>query len=150
MSILHSEIRDFIQAHYRTSNRTEPYWQSAQYDLPLSDYLADKFEQWRYRLPDPSDSRDGTLFKYWNYIFCLHPKGFFDDVEYPVNGSLNLDDWQRFEREVEMQREKLLNHLPSHNSLLENVRSGRSLMMGRQAQPSGVNMPFAARPVLRS
>ncbi len=122
MTGLYEEIRDFIQMHYYTSNRSEPYWVAAR-EAPLPDTLRERLELWRVRLPDDTDSRPNSLFKYWNYTVVMQPKGFFKGLRFPLDGSLSRDHWDKFGRDLEAYKRELMRVLPDHYELLTDIRS---------------------------
>jgi tryptophan halogenase len=129
---LYEEAVDFIQLHYWTSNRSEPYWRAAR-STKISDWLGHMLELWKHRLPENVDTRDRLLFKYWSYIFVLQPKGFFDGVSYPLALSLRREHWNSFSNQLRQHNEHVIPRMPSHYRLVEEMRrrapSGNSKLM---------------------
>jgi hypothetical protein len=130
MSSLYEEIRDFIQMHYYTSNRPEPYWVTAREDMRLPDSLRENFALWRVRLPDDTDSRANSLFKHWNYTVVMQPKGFFKGLQFPLDSSLSKEQWDNFGRDLDGYRRELLRVLPDHYELLRDIRSYKPVISG--------------------
>ena len=127
MTNLYEEIREFIQTHYYTSNRPDPFWRSAREDVRLPDSLREKLELWKTRFPEHFDTMDYKLFNFWNFIFVLHPKGFFKDLHFPLEGSVRHEHWQAFGRRLEERKADLLRNMPDHYQLLANIRGDQPL-----------------------
>ena len=55
--------------------------------------------------PDPTAYHKGQGFTgfeaFWNYVYVLHPKGYFNDTPLPCEASVHLEDWQRFSHSLE-------------------------------------------------
>jgi tryptophan halogenase len=134
---LNADIIDFLQVLFRTSNREEPYWQAVRKDTKLSDWLQDKLELWRYRLPDLDDTYDKRLFDFSNYIYVLYPKGYFANIVGPIEGSIRHEHWQGYGRALKGEVAKLMNRLPSHYELLTAIRTGRSAPKNALRMPLG-------------
>lgn len=135
---LMEEIVDFLQLFYRTSNREEPYWQAVRRDTKLSDWLSDKLELWRCRFPDLDDTHNNNLFDFSNYIFVLYPKGYFANIQSPLEGSIRREDWQAFGQELKTNVTKLINTLPSHYELLTHIRAAGAAPKNELKMPPGV------------
>lgn len=127
MTNLYEEIREFIAVHYHTSNRPEPFWKEAREESRLPDSLREKLALWKCRFPEISDTADYKLFNYWNFIFALHPKGFFKDIHFPLEGSVRREHWQAFGRRLEERKSELLRAMPDHYQLLASIRGDRPL-----------------------
>ena len=123
---LMEEIVDFLQIHYRTSNREEPYWKAVRRDTKLSDWLRERMELWQCRFPDMDDTGSHTLFDFSNFIYALLPKGYFAKIHPPLENSIRREDWQAYGRELNDRVTKMLNSLPSHYELLTAIRAGVS------------------------
>ena len=119
---LFDEVRDFIMFHYVTANRTEPFWQAARSEVALSDTLRENLDLWQHVPPDMTDTPGHHLFGYWNYLYCLWPKGIYDGKTFPLEGSIVRGPWDRYGAELNRQREELLANLPSHYELLCHIR----------------------------
>jgi tryptophan halogenase len=123
MTSLYENIRDFIETHYITSNRPEPYWVAARNDVAMSEELREHFELWRHRLPDPTDFDKNLVFGAWNYIFVLHAKGFFKDRHFPLEGPVSRGDWEAYGRHLEATKAQTVAILPDHYKLLTGIRA---------------------------
>jgi len=84
MARLYDNILEFITMHYMTANRPEPFWVAARTEARPPARLVENLELWKHVLPGPVDNPGNVLFDYWSYIFCLHAKGYFDDVAFPA------------------------------------------------------------------
>jgi hypothetical protein len=62
------------------------------------------------------------LFNYWNYIYTLQPKGFFEGCDFPLEGSLSERLWRSYSRHLAERKAGLLAHLPDHAELLADIR----------------------------
>lgn len=122
MESLSDEIRDFIVSHYVTSNRPEPFWRAARDEIDVPDSLRENLELWRHVLPNEADTRGSRLFSYWNYIYTLWPKRFFEDRHFPLEGSISLRSWEHSGRDLAKRENLLLSSLPDHYALLNSIR----------------------------
>ena len=118
----YGEVRDFIVTQYYTSNRPEPFWQTARGDIALSGSLAGRLALWRRVLPDEADTVGHRLFNYWSYIYTLQPKGFFEGCDFPLEGSLSERLWRSYSRQLAERKAGLVAHLPDHAALLTDIR----------------------------
>ncbi len=148
MTGLFDEIRDFILTHYHTSNRPEPFWREARKESRLTESLKEKLELWRHRFPDNYDSQNFKLFDHWNYIYILCAKRFFDDIEFPLEGSVHPGHWQQFGQHLEQQKRDLLEKLPGHYELLAGIR-GEVQTPALQDPPTGDQRPLFERKALQ-
>ncbi len=122
MTSLYQEVREFVSAHYHSSNRPDPFWKAAREDCRLPESLRDKLELWKTRLPETFDTQDYQLFNYWNFMYVLHPKGYFKDCHFPLEGSIRHEHWEAFGRRLEDRKAELLRTMPDHYQLLANIR----------------------------
>ena len=67
--------------------------------------------QARHVLPDIYSTMPHTLFNYWNYLYTLWPKGYFDADSYPLQGSISRQDWDRFGAELAAQKQNACKRL---------------------------------------
>jgi tryptophan halogenase len=130
------EIVDFLQMVYVTSNRTEPYWIAVREETRRSEWLRDRLELWRCRVPDLDDSYDATLFEHSNYTYVLYPRGYFAKLDSPLSGSILPDHWKAFGQDLKQQITTLLAALPSHYDLLTNIRALRPLPSPQLRMPA--------------
>jgi tryptophan halogenase len=130
-----SEIIDFLQVNYRTSNREEPYWRAVQHDTVLSDWLREKLELWQVRYPDMDDTHDFYLFDFSNFIYVMYSKGYFAKIRPPLDSSVRREDWQAYGRDLNSKLSKLLAILPSHYELLTSIRAKASSRNGHAPVP---------------
>jgi tryptophan halogenase len=133
MNELYAEVVDFIQLHYLTSNRDEPYWQAAR-NTPVSDWLSDMLELWKHRLPEALDTRSNSLFKYWSYIFVLQPKRFFAGTTFPLDGAIRKDQWEAFAGDLQRRNQAILPLMPSHYQLVTEMRMRANLLAEKPPQ----------------
>ncbi len=119
---LHHNILDFIQMHYVTSNRDEPFWVAAREDVTPTDTLADNLELWRHVLPGGGDLAHSGLFDKWSYLFCLYGKGFFDGSSFAAEGSVVGEDWAAYKAALAAQKRGLVEGLPDHRELVAHIR----------------------------
>lgn len=119
----YEEVRNFIVLHYLTSNRTDPFWQAARKDIKVPESLDERLELWRHTLPARSDTAGEYLFSFWSYLLVLGNKGYFDDREFPILGSVAGDDWQEYCRSLAKTKQAYLKRLPDHYQLLNSIRT---------------------------
>lgn len=149
MTGLFDEVRDLILTHYHTSNRPEPFWQEARKESRLTDSLREKLELWRYRFPDNFDSQSFKLFDHWNYIYILWAKRYFDNVDFPLEGSVHRAHWQHFGQRLEAQKRELLQKLPGHYELLAGIRGEREAAMPPKPSDADSRPVFQRKAALR-
>jgi tryptophan halogenase len=135
------DIVDFIQMHYATSNRPEPFWLEARQPARLRDSLAAHLERWRSMLPSDQDLRPG-LFNEWSYLYCLEPKGYFAERDYPLSALARQDSWLRFRNQMERETARYLAQLPDHAALLTEI-AGKPPLQPGLAAPVAAPAPAA-------
>lgn len=121
---LYEEIRDFIVMHYALSNRDDtPFWKSAGVDLELSDWLREKLNLWRYKMPSPTDCTNRmSLFSEWSYIYVLYGKHYFDDVTFALEDAIGDQDFEEFLADLDRRRQQMMAKSPDHRLLLTALR----------------------------
>ena len=139
---IYDDVVDFIQMHYVTSNRPEPFWVEARQASRLRDSLAAHLERWRHMLPADQDLRAG-LFNEWSYLYCLEPKGFFDQRVYPMTAMARPDSWQRFRSATAKETADYLARLPDHAALLHQI-AGKPPVQPAAAAPTATAKPAPA------
>jgi hypothetical protein len=137
MNELYAEVRDFILAHYYTSNRPEPFWRAARDDIEVPESLRENLALWRHVLPNNTDTEGCRLFNYWNYIYILWPKGHFEDAHFPLEGSIARRDWEAFGRKLAHNRDALMATLPNHHDLLTRIRRAEPIPASGVGAPPG-------------
>ena len=148
---LMEEIVNFLQLNYRTSNREEPYWQAVRNDTMLSDWLREMMDLWQCRFPDLDDANGHSLFDFSNFTYVLYPRGYFAKIQPPLDGSIRLEDWQAYGRNLKTNITNLINTLPSHYELLTHIRERGSLSRNELRLSSDVNLEgHTARAILQS
>lgn len=125
-SALMEEIVDFLQLNYVTSNRSDPYWMAVRKEGRLSDWLRDKLELWRLRLPDLDDTNKNMLFDFANMIYALYPKGYFAKTDTPLERLAASEDWKAYGQDLKAKIARLQSVLPSHYDLLTHIRASKS------------------------
>jgi tryptophan halogenase len=138
---IYDDIVDFIQMHYVTSNRPEPFWLEARQPARLRDSLAAHLERWRSMLPSDQDLRPG-LFNEWSYLYCLEPKGYFAGRDYPLTALARQDSWLRFRNQMERDTARYLAQLPDHAALLTEI-AGKPPLQPALAAPVAAPAPAA-------
>ena len=124
MQELNYEIRDFIVLHYCTSNRLDsPYWQAARNELQVPDGLQEDLEIFRHTLLRSEELERGHLFSYLTYLIVLFGKGYFDDVDFPMERLVSRRDWKEYQRYVRELKTHLIDTLPDHYTLINDIRS---------------------------
>jgi tryptophan halogenase len=123
MNVLYAEVRDFVQLHYATTNRDEPYWVAARNDVKQSDSLTSNLEVWRRRMPEAVDTRTNVLFTFWNYIYVLEQKDFFKGITFPLEGSISRELWTQYLGAMQKEKLGLVHALPRHYDLLVAIRN---------------------------
>ena len=124
METLYAEVRDFIVLHYCLGNRTEPFWQAARSEIEVPETLKQNLALWRHAIPNVNDPPSSFLFSNWSYIFVLYGKGYFDDVNFALEGALDEADWRRYADRLSRIKRRLAHELPGHYDLLTAIRSG--------------------------
>lgn len=120
---LTGNILDFIVLHYWSSNRDEPFWRASRNDIEIPASLAENLELWRHVLPSPADITGVNLFAPWSFLAVLYSKGWYDDVSFPIEGSLAREDWQGYVARMDALKHQLLTQLPDHYTLLTAIRA---------------------------
>jgi flavin-dependent dehydrogenase len=123
-SNLYETIRDFVQTHYLSGNRFDPYWRAAREDVKVSDVLKWRFEVWKDRLPDEYDTRGDSVFQYWSYIYILQPRGYFAGRKFAVDPAITQADWNIYCNALERKKQECIASLPDHYELLTALRAG--------------------------
>ena len=134
---LMEEIVDYLQAIYVSSNRTDPYWAAAREESSRSDWLRDKLELWRLRLPDLDDTYNNTLFSFSTYVNVLLSNGYLAKVRFPLDQLIRLDDWKAYGQNLKAELTKVLPILPSHYELLTAIRAEGSKPRNELGIPIG-------------
>ena len=127
ISNLYETIRDFVQLHYLSSNRFEPYWRTVRSDMKISDTLHSRMDLWRHRLPEEYDTRGDPIFAYWSYIYILQPKGYFRSRGYAIDPAITQADWNIYCRGLERFKQESLASLPDHYEMIRAIRSNAPL-----------------------
>ncbi len=146
---IYDDIVDFIQMHYMTSNRPEPFWQEARQPARLRPSLGSLLERWRHMLPSDQCLRPG-LFNEWSYLYCLEPKGYFPERVYPMTAMSRPETWQRFRASLAKDTQDHLARLPDHAALLAQITGAAPLQppvgqaATQPAAPSAVPPPGPA------
>lgn len=139
---IYDDIVDFIQMHYMTSNRPEPFWQEARRAERLRPSLGALLERWRHMLPSDQDLRPG-LFNEWSYLYCLEPKGFFAERTYPMTAMTRPETWNRFRQAMAKDTAAHLARLPDHGALLAEI-AGTEPQAPATAAPAPAPAPAEA------
>lgn len=121
---LYEEIRDFIMMHYVTSNRTDaPFWNAAREDVTVPEELAENLAVWRHKLPSAVDCPSRlSLFSEWSYLYVLYGKGYWRDVDLPIDSAISDDDYAEFVAEMDRVRGARMAAAMDHRTLIERLR----------------------------
>jgi tryptophan halogenase len=138
MAKLYEEVRDFIQIHYYSSNRPDPFWVAARSEIEVSDSLRQRLELWRHTFPSAIDTQGSRLFDHWNYLYVLYSKGYYRDVSLPLEGSTSESDWKDYVERLVVSKKGLIEHLPDHHELLEAIRESADEAEDRHVVPPAI------------
>jgi tryptophan halogenase len=138
MEKLYEEVRDFIQIHYCSSNRPDPFWVAARSEVEIPDSLRHRLELWRHTFPNAIDTRGSRLFDHWNYLCVLFSKGYYRDVSLPLEGSTSESDWKDYVERLVENKKGLIEHLPDHHELLEAIRQSADEAEDRHVVPPAI------------
>jgi len=122
MNQMYDEIRSFIVMNYVTSNRPEPFWLAARNDVDIPDDLKENLELWKHSMPTAWDVPKPFLFQYWDYLYILLGKQYFDGIAFPEENFIKEKSWQRHSGKMAKVRDALVPQLPSHYDLLTSMR----------------------------
>ncbi len=143
MDDLYEEIVSFIVLHYRTSNRDDTeFWRTVRNETPIPDSLAENLETWRYSLPGPVDTQNNKLFNYWNYLYVLFGKRYYDDVEYSLETFVPEQQWRLYSERIDTIKRNIRERLPTHKQLLDQIRGQAT---GRLTLPDSGAMNVSQR-----
>jgi tryptophan halogenase len=122
---MYDEVRDIIAMHYCTSTRDDtPFWKAVRHDMPIPDSLARRLALWKRKLPGLHDHLSPyVIFNEWSYIYILSGKGYFDGIDFPMEGMVSDDDFREFSAQIERQRADLERNAPDHHALLTQLRT---------------------------
>lgn len=140
---LYDDIVDFIQMHYMSANRMEPFWLASREKARLRDSLGALLERWEHMLPSDQCLRPG-LFNEWSYLYCLEPKGWFAGKTFPMTAMARPESWQRFRQDMAQKTSAYVAQLPEHGALLAEI-AGRPAA-APAAPPTPKPAPAAAKP----
>ena len=142
---LYEEVRDFICLHYAASSRRDtPFWRAVHEDAEVPETLARRLALWKRKLPDQHDTAGHTLFNYWSFIYVLMTKGYFDGVDFPLEGSVSAQDFREFQGVVQRARNGLMATLPDHRTYLDQIRQDATPPWQRP-MPAPENQPTLGR-----
>ena len=110
--------------HYYLSNRTDsPFWVAARSDIEIPRGSRPISPIGAISCRAPTISPTAFLFGHWSYIYCLHGKGFYDGVEFPIAGSISKQGWSGHTRRLNGLKKHLIETLPPHYELVRHIRS---------------------------
>jgi tryptophan 6-halogenase len=120
---LYDNIVDFIVMHYLTSNREEPFWLAARNEIDVPESLQENMALWQHILPSDADISGVNLFGPPSFLSVLYAKGRFDDVTFPLEGSIDKTDWQEYVERMKKLKANYAQHLPRHYDFLTDLRN---------------------------
>jgi tryptophan halogenase len=116
------QVMEFVKLHYVLSDRAEPFWQDNRSDETIPESLAEKLLKWKYRPVSSYDFPDKyTVFSMENYLYVLYGMGFKHADMLPWEPSIVSDSAMLVDR-MAKQRRELLDGLPSHRQLIDQIR----------------------------
>jgi len=120
---LYDNIVDFIVMHYLTSNREEPFWLAARNEIDVPESMKENMALWQHILPGDADISGINLFGPPSFLSVLYGKGRFDDVTFPLEGSIDKADWQDYVDRMTKLKANYAQHLPRHYEFLTDLRN---------------------------
>jgi len=117
-------VADFIKLHYCiTQRRDSDFWSDNTEAASISDGLAARLEQWRYRPPSFLDiDLKHDIFTEHNWQYVLYGMGFKTDLG-DRHGALRFFEDARAEfADIQRQSAYALKIMPRHRDLIEQVR----------------------------
>ncbi len=124
MTQRYSHVADFIKLHYCiTERRDSDFWIENTAAASISDGLAARLDQWRYRPPSFLDvDLKHDIFTEHNWQYVLYGMGYKTDLG-DRHGALRFFDDARAEfAEIQRQGAYALKIMPRHRDLIEQVR----------------------------
>lgn len=122
-------VLEFIMMHYLTSNRPEPFWQAARNDVTVPPRLEENLTLWRHLLPAITDVKGLHLFSSWSFLCVLYAKGYFEGQSFPIEGSLDREDWRDYTAKMQKISRNYSEALPDHYEFLTQLRNDTSLQL---------------------
>ena len=124
MSLRYKRVVDFIKLHYCiTERRDSDFWTDNTAAASISDELAARLEQWRYRPPSFLDvDLKHDIFTEHNWQYVLYGMGFKTDLGDRAGALKFFDDARAEFAEIEKQSAYALKIMPKHRDLIEQVR----------------------------
>ncbi|MDB5471618.1 MAG: tryptophan halogenase [Caulobacter sp.] len=115
-------IRDFIIAHYKTTDREDtPFWAYVKH-MEIPDSLTDKLESFRRR--GEVQAENFELFKEPNWFYVLYGQGLVPDDYHPVADVMAEDDLKLRLAQIRSAIVQRVQGLPTHQAFLEKNCSG--------------------------
>lgn len=140
MNVLYAEIRDFVSLHYQLGNRTDsPYWIAAREEAEMPDSLADRLDLWRHSLPVAEDLTSQHVFSHHVYTLVLIAKGFYRGRQLPNANLMNRKLWDFSMEAMQARRGKVLDAMPNHYELLQQMRGERPIIQPMRQPGPGSN-----------
>jgi len=109
--------------HYLTSNREEPFWLAARNEIDVPESMKENMALWQHILPGDADISGINLFGPPSFLSVLYGKGRFDDVTFPLEGSIDKADWQDYVDRMTKLKANYAQHLPRHYEFLTDLRN---------------------------
>ena len=117
-------VADFIKLHYCVTQRTDSdFWSDNTQARSISDGLAARLEQWRYRPPSFLDvDLKHDIFTEHNWQYVLYGMGFKTDLGDRYGALKFFDDARAEFADIQRQSAYALKIMPRHRDLIEQVR----------------------------
>ncbi len=107
--------------HYLTSNREEAFRLAARNEIDVPVSLQENMALWQHILPGDADISGINLFGSPSFLSVLYVKGRFDDVAFPLEGSIDKADWQDYAESIKNLKANYAQHLPRHYDFLTDL-----------------------------
>ncbi|TFI58975.1 tryptophan 7-halogenase [Sphingomonas parva] len=117
---VYDSIRDFLIAHYKLTERDQPFWRHCQ-DIEPPDSLATKLDLFRGRaqvFPSGFDTFHET-----NWFAILYGQGFEPESYHPLADNMSSDELRVTLAQIRAAIQKRVDGLPPHQAFLEAVAS---------------------------
>ncbi|RZA05156.1 MAG: tryptophan 7-halogenase, partial [Moraxellaceae bacterium] len=113
----YERIRDFIILHYHVTNRSDsPFWNYCR-TMSIPETLSNRIKIYK---ATTSVFRDhDELFHEGSWQQVMHGQGIVPNGYHPVVNKLSVEELKRFLSNIDMEIEKLVNLMPTHQQYIE-------------------------------
>lgn len=126
MAKRYENVRDFIKLHYCLTQREDSgFWRDNVRPETISDGLKDRLERWRFRPPSFLDMDPNyDIFTDANWQYVLYGLGYQTNLTAQAGAYRYYDEARARFAEIRRQGDVALSVLPTHRTLIEQVRKG--------------------------